>query len=126
VTERVATRSPVTDVPLTTTARPPTTSLLPWTPLLLDVEYRSDLVDVGHPRFEFQSTAGSSVVTGAWYDGEAGYLVIGLNNTYYHYCRVPADVWAGFSATASYGRYFNEVLKGDYDCRGGDLPEYAE
>lgn len=84
------------------------------------------MVDVGHPRFDFQSTAGSSVVNGAWYDADNDYLIIALNDRFYHYCRVPDEVWSGFEAATSYGRYYNETLRGSYDCRSGEVPDYEE
>lgn len=90
----------------------------------VSVQYRSDPVDVANPAFEYLSTAGSSLVTSAWYDRANGYTIIGLNGTYYHYCNLPLVVWSGFRAASSFGSYYNASIKGRYGCEGRDLPDY--
>ncbi|MBM3695270.1 MAG: KTSC domain-containing protein [Actinobacteria bacterium] len=93
-------------------------------PLWVTVKYRADPVDIASPAFEYLNTLGSSVVGGAWYDADYGYMVILLNRTYFHYCRMPQSAWSAFSTAASYGTFYNASIKGRYDCRGGGVPDY--
>jgi hypothetical protein len=88
------------------------------------VQYRATPVDVGHPRFEFLDTSGSEVVTGAWYDVTNKYMVVGLKDRYYHYCKLPMAEWQAFKSTRSFGRHYNQSVRGQFDCRWGGIPEY--
>ena len=89
------------------------------------VKYRSTPVNVSHPRFKYLVTNRSSFVTGAWYDESNTYMIIGLNGTYYHYCRMPSSAWNSFRAADSFGRHYNAFIKGRYDCRLGGVPEHT-
>jgi hypothetical protein len=91
---------------------------------LVWVKYRQTPVNVADPRFEYLDTSRSSFVTGAWYDSSNFYMVIGLRGTYYHYCRMPRNVWDSFREADSFGRHFNPFIKGNYDCRLGGVPSY--
>ena len=91
---------------------------------LIAVKYRSTPVDVAHPRFQYLDTSRSSFVNGAWYDEANGYMIIGLNATYYHYCRMPRSAWDAFRSADSFGRHYNAFIKGRYDCRLGGIPSY--
>ena len=91
---------------------------------LIDVKYRPSPVDVSDPRFEHTDTSRSSFVTDAWYDDSHDYMVIGLQGTNYHYCRIPQEVWDAFQQADSFGRFYNRDIKGRYDCRLGGVPEY--
>ena len=99
-------------------------------PRLIDVKYRPTPVDVADPRFEQVDTSRSSFVNGAWYDESNGYMVIslnmiiGLNEFYYHYCRMPREAWDLFRFADSFGRHYNEFIKRRYDCRIGGVPNY--
>ena len=88
------------------------------------VKYRATPVNVSHPRFKYLETSRSSFVTGAWYDDSNSYMIIGLNGTYYHYCRMPGSAWNAFRTADSFGRHYNAFIKGRYDCRLGGVPEY--
>ena len=81
------------------------------------------MVDLADARFEYLETSESSLVHGAWYDEKAEYMVIRLRDTYYHYCRLPADSWRAFRRGDSYGRHYLAHLKGRYDCRLGGVPD---
>ena len=85
---------------------------------LLTVKYRDDVVDVSS--FLHQDTSESSWITGIWYDEENDYLIIGLNGINYQYCGVPVDVWEDiidYDKHGSYGRAYNQYLKGSYSCQ---------
>ena len=88
------------------------------------VKYRQTTVDLADSRFEYLDTSKSSFVTGAWYDRINSYMVIGLRGTYYHYCRMPKNAWDSFRSADSFGRHYNAVIKGNYDCRLGGVPAY--
>ena len=73
---------------------------------LVWVKYRPTPVNVSHPRFKYLDTSRSSFVTGAWYDESNSYMIIGLNGTYYHYCRMPGSSWNSFRTADSFGRHY--------------------
>lgn len=90
---------------------------------LIYIKYRSDPVDLNSGDFEYFPTS-SSFVNGLWYDQSNRYMIILLNDTYYHYCGLPAAVWRSFKNADSYGTYYNQKIKGYYDCRTGYVPGY--
>jgi len=93
----------------------------------LSIRYCDCCVDLLAPYFEYVDSAAlqSEIVEEAWYDGEQEYLVLNLNGTRYHYCSVPRFIWEGLQAAPSKGTYYNEEIKGQYDCRENPLPDYA-
>ena len=90
----------------------------------ISVKYRSDKVDIANPRFEYLDTSESSWVRGAWYDDDNGYMVINLSGTYYHYCSMPESAWNSFKSASSFGTFYNQSIKGNYDCRVYPVPKY--
>ena len=90
----------------------------------VNVKYRDDPVDIGHPRFDYLDTSKSSFIRGAWYDEDNGYMIIKLNITYYHYCGLLPDIWSDFKKAGSFGTYYNIYIKGNYDCRCNYVPKY--
>ncbi len=88
------------------------------------VKYRNTTVDITAPHFEYLDTTGSSFIRGAWYDQGNRYLVINLDGTFYHYCGMPGSVWSGFKRAESFGTYYHQNIKGKYDCRQGNVPQY--
>ena len=59
-------------------------------------------------------------IDGGWYDAENRYLIIGIKGTNYHYCGVPAGVWASVSGMTM--SEYRAELRGEYDCRRGGVP----
>lgn len=116
--------------PIETTPAPTSTTTLeePVAPSRIErwitVEYRSTPVDVGHPRFEHLGHTDSSLVQEAWYDSENGYMIIDLNGSKYHYCRMPQSGWSEFTTAASLGSHYNQEIRGAFDCRNGGVPDY--
>lgn len=88
------------------------------------VKYRDDKVNVETDNFEPLGSS-DSTVGGAWYDSSNEYLVIKLSSTYYHYCGMPSSVWSGLKSSGSPYSYYQDEIKGDYDCRVNPVPEYA-
>jgi hypothetical protein len=56
-------------------------------------------------------------------------MLIKLNETYYHYCELPAAVLEQFMAAQSMGQFYNQNIKGwgsdgPFDCRTHRFPNY--
>lgn len=51
-------------------------------------------------------------------------MVIRLGGTYYHYCGMPGSVWEGLKATSSPYDYYQDDIKGNFDCRENPVPRY--
>jgi len=83
----------------------------------VSVKYRSDSVDIADPQFEELDTSKSSFVEGAWYDSDNQYMVIKLDDTYYHYCGMPQNMWREFKKASSFGKKYIASIKGNYDSR---------
>ena len=95
-----------------------------WTPRYVSIKYRADPVDIGAPYFEALDRSDSSVVNDAWFDESNQYLVINLQGTAYHYCGLPNAIWNALKAAESMGSYFQDQIKGNFDCRVLPVPEY--
>jgi hypothetical protein len=65
----------------------------------------------------------SSFVHRICYQPEQRYLVVLLNQVYYHYCRIPSQVVSQWLNAYSKGRFYNGSIKGNFDCRLGGIPE---
>mgnify|MGYP005718357857 CR=1 FL=1 len=65
---------------------------------------------------ESVDTGRSSFVKGAWYDDPGEFLVLKLNDKYYQYCDVKSEVWQGFVDADSFGEYYNDEVKGRFNC----------
>lgn len=49
--------------------------------------------------------------------------VMGLKGTYYHYCGVDRDTMQQFLGADSMGRFLNEIIKPNNDCRIVGVPK---
>lgn len=68
------------------------------------------------------TTPDSSFVNRICYHGETQYLLVLLGDAYYHYCRVPPDIFSRWTQAESKGRYYYSFVKGNFDCRMGGIP----
>ncbi len=94
-------------------------------PVWVRVEYRPDPLDIAYPgRFDLMVPQ-STLVDMAAYDPANQYLLIALHGRWYHFCRVPQDVWNSFETADSKGRFLNIEIRGRYDCRSGGIPSYT-
>lgn len=91
----------------------------------VEVAYRDDPVNVASVRFQTLENP-DEVVWEAWFDEENEYLVIQLEDRFYHYCGVSDFVWHVLTATPFPGEVYEEMLQGEYDCRMGAVPSYDE
>ena len=66
----------------------------------------------------------SSLVQRLCYDSRERYVIVNLTGTYYHYCEVPSSVVAEWRSAESMGRFYNQNIKGRFDCRVNRVPVY--
>jgi hypothetical protein len=65
----------------------------------------------------------SSLVHQVCYRNKVQYLVVLLNQTYYHYCRIPPPVVDEWLKADSKGKFYLTNIKGNFDCRLGGIPK---
>lgn len=87
----------------------------------VNVKYRGP-VDLAP--FQCESINRSSLVTRVCYDRKEQYMVIGLQGTYYHYCEIDAATVSALRNAQSMGRFYNQAIKGRFDCRTRRVPAY--
>jgi hypothetical protein len=82
--------------------------------------------------FSCTETPQSSFVRMICYDAAKSYMLIKLNDTWYHYCAVePASV-ASLLRASSVGTQYNEQFRshgavhGPFDCRDHPVPNYPQ
>jgi hypothetical protein len=82
--------------------------------------------------FECTETPQGSDVREVCYDAAKSYMVIKLNETWYHYCSVdPASVTGLLKAQSVYEYYKDQFrshgpVHGPFDCRDHPVPDYPE
>jgi hypothetical protein len=86
-----------------------------------DVKYRGP-VDLS--RFSCNSIERSSFIRCVCYDRANAYMIIKLNETFYHYCGIDNETVSSLLAAGSMGRFYNGSIKGHFDCRTGRVPPY--
>lgn len=86
------------------------------------VKYRRSHVDVSNfEHVEFDD----GELPEAWYDAEHEYMLLRLDDTVYHYTRVPAEVWESLKAEHEYPYdFYSMEIEGNYDARDGGVPSY--
>lgn len=82
------------------------------------VKYRGPVSLAG---FNCAATPESFVRRICYLPGEQ-YLIVLLDQTYYHYCMIPETVVEDWSLSPSLGGFYNAKVKGNYDCRLGGVP----
>ena len=86
------------------------------------VKYRGP-VDLAPFACEFVQR--SSLVQRLCYDKREQYVIVNLSGTYYHYCEVPPSVVSAWRSADSMGRFYNQNVKGRFDCRVSRVPAYS-
>lgn len=82
--------------------------------------YEQALSEIKSTEFSVEDsvdTSRSSFIESASFyscDSKVGYLIIGIRNTEYIYQNVPISVWEDFKEADSFGRFYNENIKGNY------------
>ena len=87
------------------------------------VKYRNGAcVELG--RFACSDTSRSSFVRQVCYDKRNTYMLIKLQNTWYHYCSIPEQVVSSLTVAESVARFYNAQVKGNFDFRVNPVPTY--
>jgi len=86
----------------------------------VDVKYRGP---VYLAPFACTDTPRSSFIRRVCYDKPKSYMLIKLQNTWYH-CSIPEGTVNSPLSADSAGRYYNGSIKGQYDCRINPVPQY--
>ena len=85
------------------------------------VKYRSCL-DLAP--FDCTNTQQSSFVRRVCYDANNSYMLIQLNAVWYHYCGIDSGTVSNLLSAPSVGRYYDQAIKGRFDCRLAPPPQY--
>ena len=83
------------------------------------VKYRGN---VSLDNFDCTNTV-SSFVNRICHNDQDNYVVVLLNTTYYHYCRMPSSTVNSWLSSPSKGSYYLSKVKGRFDCRLGGIPK---
>jgi hypothetical protein len=93
------------------------------------VKYRDTLVCLD--TFTCIETPQSSFVRTVCYDATKSYMLIKLNDTWYHYCAVDRTSFDNLTKCPSVGKCYNDNFRshgqvhGPFDCRDHPVPDYA-
>ena len=87
----------------------------------VNVKYRGE-VDLAP--FACQTINQISFVNRVCYDSVNSYMLIALKGTYYHYCAIDAATVNALLQANSIGTYYNQNIKGRFDCRVNKIPVY--
>ena len=86
------------------------------------VEYRGN-VDL--TPFKCEDVNRSSFIHRVCYDATERYMVILLQDTYYHYCEIGQETVTALVEAPSMGQYYNTHIRGiPFDCRTHKVPQY--
>jgi hypothetical protein len=92
------------------------------------VKYRDTPVCLN--TFACRETPQSSFVRKVCFDAAKSYLLIKLNDTWYHYCAVDRPSANNLINATSIGAYYNQnfrsrgPVRGPFDCRDHPVPDY--
>ena len=90
-------------------------------PEVVTVKYRG-LVSLAP--FKCDAVTRSSFIERMCYDAANSYMLIDLSGTWYHYCEIDADTVSNLMAADSMGQFYNQSIKGRFDCRTHRVPQY--
>jgi KTSC domain len=76
--------------------------------------------------FKCEGVARSPNVKRICYDEKHQYALVSLNGIWYHYCGVPASTISAWRKSREKGRYYNDSIRGHYDCTGELMPLYGK
>ncbi|HTN49607.1 MAG TPA: KTSC domain-containing protein [Burkholderiaceae bacterium] len=74
--------------------------------------------------FRCENIARSENVKRLCYDERESYVLVSLKGIWYHFCGVPATTVTSWKKSASKGRYYNDVIRGNFDCHEASTPTY--
>jgi len=79
-------------------------------------------VELSH--FRCDNISRSENVKRVCYDESEAYVLVSLKGVWYHFCGVPATTVSSWKKAASKGRYYNDVIRGNFDCTQVSAPTY--
>lgn len=74
--------------------------------------------------FKCESIARSANVKRICYDEREAYVLVSLKGIWYHFCGVPPATVSSWKKAASKGRYYNDTIRGNFDCSASPAPVY--
>ena len=74
--------------------------------------------------FRCENVARSENVKRLCYDERENYVLVSLKGIWYHFCHVPPTTVSGWKRASSKGRYYNDVIRGNFDCSDASAPAY--
>ena len=74
--------------------------------------------------FRCENIARSENVKRLCYDERESYVLVSLKGIWYHFCGVPSATVSGWKRAASKGRYYNDMIRGNFDCSAASAPAY--
>ena len=90
-------------------------------PEVVTVKYRGP---VSLAPFKCDAVTRSSFIERVCYDAVNSYMLIDLTGTWYHYCEIDAGTVSNLMAANSMGQFYNQSIKGRFDCRTHLVPSY--
>jgi hypothetical protein len=79
-------------------------------------------VDLGP--FRCVNVSRSENVKRICYDEHEAYVLVSVKGIWYHFCGVPATTVSNWKKAASKGRYYNDTIRGNFDCSVTPAPSY--
>lgn len=74
--------------------------------------------------FQCTNVSRSANVKRICYDERETYVLVSLKGIWYHFCGVPAATVTSWKKAASKGRYYNDTIRGNFDCSVTSAPSY--
>jgi KTSC domain len=74
--------------------------------------------------FKCDAVTRSSFIERVCYDAANLYMLIDLTGAWYHYCEIDAGTVSNLMAADSMGRFYDQSIKGRFDCRTLRVPHY--
>lgn len=74
--------------------------------------------------FRCQTLARSENVKRVCYDEREEYVLVSLKGIWYHFCGVPPAKVTEWKKSRFKGRYYNDSIRGSYDCSVTPAPAY--
>ena len=90
-------------------------------PEVVTVKYRGP---VSLAPFKCDAITRSSFIERVCYDAANSYMLIDLTGRWYHYCEIDPGTVSSLMAADFTGRFYNQSIKGRFDCRTHLVPEY--
>jgi hypothetical protein len=80
--------------------------------------------EVDLAQFRCENVTRSANVKRLCYDEKEEYVLVSLKGIWYHFCDVPPPTVTSWRKAASKGRYYNDNIRGNYDCSVTHAPAY--